>query len=387
MIDLAPTTVKIIAVTVVVVLITLRYYLTKVQSMSSFFRSIYSLIEPYLYISGTAVSNILARCNWTTDSYTPIPWFLRGASHTISAINRGAALPGSLFEREILMAANASTIAIDWFDHPEDMVKKYQGLLVIFNHGLNGGLSQGLIKSALSAAHPFKLGVCVVNLQGVCEVGMSSTSIGVGLSFILEYKSVTERIHQHVGASFPKTAVALSIGGVPVVEFLAQEKTSYSGLVLVSCPLHLGSFGVQDNVVTDHLLAEGKSTVKTNADVLTAKGNTANVAKAMDASSVNELIEAVGTKPWGHASIDSLLRAVDPHPHLDTITKPTLMVYAMDDEAIDFTTTVDLIRLCRNPNVAVAVTESGGHCGFHTIGGGWLADVISEFASNCSRVI
>lgn len=343
-------------------------------------------VGPYLYIGGEKISRILENCTWTTSSYIPIPWLTRGDAHTKSAIYRGEPLHEQQYEREILMAANTSTVSIDWFDHPENIVKKYLGLIVIFNHGLNGRLSNGVIRAVGEVAAIRKLGVCVVNLQGTSGLPMSSANIGIGLSFVVEYKAVTERLTQHVGASFPKTAVGMSIGGVPLIEYLGLEKGFFSGLILISCPLNLERFGLLDNVVTDYMMEEGRGILKANADYVT-KSEPEAVAKALEAITLNEFLNLTVAKRWGHANILAGYAAVDPYSHLDSMTRPTLLVYSLDDEAIDLTSTIDLLRLCRNRNIAVAVTEAGGHCGFRTLRKDWLATLVTEFADSASNAL
>lgn len=344
-------------------------------------------VGPYLYIGGDKISRILENCTWTTSSYIPTPWLTRGNSHTQSAINRGEPLREKQYEREILMAANTSTVSIDWFDHPENIVKEYLGLIVIFNHGLNGRLSNGVIRAVGEVAASRKLGVCVVNLQGTSGLPMSSANIGMGLSFIVEYKAVTERLTQHVGASFPKTAVGMSIGGVPLIEYLGLEKGFFSSLILISCPLNLERFGLLHNLVTDYMMEEGRCILKANADFVT-KSEPEAVTKALEAmTTLNEFLNLTVAKPWGHANILTGYAAVDPYSHLDSMTRPTLLVYALDDDAIDLTGTIDLLRLCRNRNIAVAVTEAGGHCGFRTLGKDWLATLVTEFADSASNAL
>ena len=328
------------------------------------------------------MSRILERCNWTTDSYIPSPLLVRGYSHMSAAMSHGSPVPEDAFEREMLRAPNGATVAIDWFDHPEDIVKKCRSLLVIFNHGLNGALSQTLIKSARALATEHKLGICVINIQGSSGVPLSSPQSSLGLSFIVELKAVVERINQHIGPQFPKTALALSIGGVPVVEFMDQEKSGFSSMVLVSCPMNLDRFG------TNELLVDiGKATLRASADDFTEHLGGDVIAKALDSVDLNEFLSHTIAKPWSHPGVSSFYSVVDPLHHLEVIRIPTLLIYALDDTDVDFIRTVDLIRLCRNDQIAFAVTEAGGHCGFQSLKPNWLMRAVCEFAvSSCKPV-
>ena len=368
-----------------VLTVVIWFFIKKIQSMSNF-SYIKHHLEPYLYMSGNNMSRVLERCGWTTSSYVSQPWLNSGNSHFKLAIARAVPLSEDSYERELLLAPNSSTISIDWFNHPEEISKRFHGLLVVFAHCLNGSLLTTLINSALRRAGSHKLSVCVVTVQGTNGVALSSDETGMSLSFIIEFKAATDRINQHLGASFPKAAVACSIGGIPVVEFLEVDRSAYSSLILVSCPLDLGRFLVDENEVTDYLLSQGKQVLKDNADVLT-RADIEEFSKATEATNLHDFLAYTVSRPRDKQGLSFLLRNVDPYKSLDTIRKPTLMIYALDDESIQFTSSVDLIRLCRNTNIAVAVTEEGGHCGFQTLESDWLAECICEFASSASKPV
>ena len=294
------------------------------------------------------------------------------------ALAKSEPLAEIAFERELLLAPNGSTVAVDWFNHPEDVVKDFQGIVIIFTHGLTRDLSRQLINSVLRQTPLQRLSVCIVTVQGSNGIALSSPQTGLRLSALIEFKAATERINQHLGSSFPKAAVACSIGAIPVVEYIEQEKSGYSSMILISTPLDVGRFAVDENEVTDYLLNQGKQILKDNADVLT-RSDIEDFSKATDATTLNEFL----THAVGKASIGTW----DPYRSLDAIQRPTLMLYALDDESIQFSTSIDLVRLCRNPNIAVAVTEVGGHCGFQFLQSDWLANCICEFASSASKPV
>ena len=292
-----------------------------------------------------------------------------------------------MYDREILMSPNSATVCIDWLDHPEDMVKKFHSLLIIVNHGLCTGFSNNLIRNVHQISGKHRLGVCVINFQGISDVAMTSSSIGMGLSFIVELKTALERINQHVGGNFPKVAVGLSIGAIPLLEYIGLEKNAFTSSILISCPLILERFMSNQCAATHAMVEEGKRVLKNNSEFVT-KSDPERVTKALEAENLDEFLTETITKPWGYSGLSPTLISADPIPRLDGVAKPTLMLYALDDESIDFTSSVDLFRLCKNPNIAVAVTEAGGHCGFSSLGNqSWLATVITEFALNSTRVI
>lgn len=324
------------------------------------------------------LSSVLERCSFCTDMYIPVPWLASGRAQTAAAVhNRSYGPADSSFQREILKAPNGSTVGIDWFDHPEDMNKKFAGLLIILNHGCNGCLLWPHLEAARGRAADFGLGCCVVTLQGVGGVPVTSPNVGFGLSFLVELKAIMERVNQHVGAHFPKVAMAFSLGGVPLVEFIGQEKTAFFSCAFVSLPMNLEKFCLAENAVTEHCLVEAKKLLKTNSEFLTG-WNLASSTRALDASSLTEFFDAIRQK----APTSGLYTAVNPAVTIDAIARPSLFVYAADDAAVEFYESVDLARMCRNRNIAVCVTENGGHCGFRTLTDSWLANACLDFLSS-----
>jgi predicted alpha/beta-fold hydrolase len=220
-------------------------------------------------------------------------------------------------------------------------------------------------------------------MQGLSGVHATTSSIGTGLSLIVELKAITERLNQHLGSHFPKSLVAFSIGGVPLIDYLSQDKANYISTVLVSTPLNLEKFCMGDNPATDACVEDVHKALKDNSDVLTT-WNVDLVSKAIKSATLAEYYAEIGSVIGSNSA--SIFHSVEPYSRLAQLTKPTLLIYALDDESIEFIKDVDIIQLCKNPNIAVCVTEDGGHCGFHTINRRcWLGSVILEYLSASMR--
>ncbi len=337
-------------------------------------------LGPYLYFSGTQMSRILEKCDWTTDSFAP----------TLSALLSNFIkhpVPTSFepmydlakCEREILNAPNGALLAIDWLDHPEEIAKKYHGIIVLVNHGCTQVLSRSIYQYLMQNAHQQDMGCCLVNLQGVNGVQATNASVGTGLSMIVELKAVTERIHQHLGSSFPKCLVSVSIGAIPVIEYLSQDRLNYSSACLISTPLNLQKWCSDATRATASCITSAKHVVKINADLLST-WNIHAASKASLATSLSDIFSALHTA--SSSSVSSLYNSIEPYSRLDQIAKPLLMFYSLDDESMSFHDDVDLLRLCRNPNIAVSVTEHGGHCEFKSLNNpDWLGKSVLEYLS------
>ncbi len=307
--------------------------------------------------------------------------FLSGDSFTSHVIGRGKPLQSNEFERELLKAPNGSTLSIDWMDSPESIPRKFIGLVVVFNHGYGGNIVDYVVRRIIGECHRHKLGCCIVNMQGVAGVPVSvkGPCTGLSLSYVIELKAVTERIVQHVGERFPKSALSLSLGGVPLIEYLSQDKHSYTSSVLISVPLDVERFAQSDNVVTRQCLHSAKSILKANADAMTEWDHEA-VRLAMEAQSIGEIHRVLKCRPL--PSFESM------HAALDVIEEPILLMHALDDDSVDFTRSVDLYRLCRNKNIAVSVTQVGGHCASVTVNNrstSWLGSAALEFVASSMR--
>jgi len=323
------------------------------------------------------MSRILEKCEWTTDSFAPS--FASLFPHTLNrgtASSSPAAYRSMSHEREFLNAPNGAILAIDWFDHPEEIAKKYHGLVVLVNHGCTQNSSQAIFDYVVEHSHQLDVGCCIVNLQGVNGVQTNNTSLGTGLSMIIELKAVTERIHQHLGANFPKSLVAVSLGGIPVIEYLSQDKVNYSSACLISTPLNIPKWCSTNSLPVLRCIESAKMVMKDNADQLT-KLNIQAVTKASHATTLSDIFNALHT-----TNVSSWYNSLEPYSRLDQISKPLLMFYAIDDESMSFLDDVDLMRLCRNQNIAVSVTEYGGHCDFHVLNRkSWIGLCVLEYLS------
>jgi len=348
-----------------------------------FLLSITGYLGPYLYFSGSHVSRLLERCGWTTETYAPSPFIFNGFGHTQRTIQASLSSHTEYFEREILTAPNGSTLGIDWYDHPEDMAKKYHGIIVILNHGCTQRLSKSIIRHIIRGSQKEGVGCCVINMQGVNDVPSTTTSIGTSLSLIVELKAITERLNQHLGSHFPKSIVAFSIAGIPLIDYLSQDKGNYTSTSLVSTPLALKNFCMGDNVSSDACVADVHDLIKANSDILTS-WNLDVTSKVAKATTLAEFYDGIGSVSGSTAA--SFFHSLEPYSRISQIAKPIILFYALDDESIQFTRDVDLIRLCKNPNVAVCVTEHGGHCGFHTLSEpNWIGSAVLEYLSASMR--
>ena len=172
----------------------------------------------------------------------------------------------------------------------------------------------------------------------------------------------------------------MSIGAIPVIQYLAQDKLNYSSACFISAPLNLSKWCGSDTCATTECRDAAIGCVKENSEMLT-KWNIQAVTKASNSVSLSDYFTAMHVQN-SSPNVSSLFNSLEPYSRLDQITKPLLMSYALDDESIAFSEDVDLLRLCRNPNIAVAVTEHGGHAEFCTINKqSWIGQSVLEFIS------
>ena len=305
-------------------------------------------LELYLYFSGDEISRILERC--TLDTYIPSPWLFCGGLQTRVAIGSVTVPFVREYQREILKARNGSTVSIDWFDHPEEMNKKFAGLLLIMNHACNGNMT--LVNSAISLCGEYNLGCCLITMPGISDLPLSFSNAGFNLSLLPELEATMERVNQHVGVHFPKVGLGFSLGGIPLLEFSEfAGKSAFFATAYVSLPINIEQFLIDETLVTTHCLRQMQSVVRANSEFLTSV-NPAWCAQAMEATSLKEFLQS--TCP-------------NPEVLLTNQNRPTLLVFAIDDVAVPFFDSVDLIKLTKNKQIAIVVTENGGHCGFKTV--------------------
>ena len=341
---------------------------------------IFAVQRPYLYFKSADITRFFERCKTPTSTVWPTPFlalYRTGILQTLfGATFRGqdSPLDGVLHERVNL--PKRDEVTLDWLS-PSD--GQGIGVLVLLNHGYGGRLVNGLIRDiALKGKCMQHMHVVIVSILGIESLSLNWTSV-------LQL-AVTE-IEGRVGVNLPKTLIAFSLGGIPAVKFalhLQQQNPTqaFAAIALVSLPLEdvvKGSMA-RSNVASNLMLGFGKEIIKDYADIATTKWPEL-VTKAIDSVTLaefhNKFIAVSFDQGAGENNLIINL--------VDQLTSPCVLFYALDDPFIDFSSSVDLVRLIRKPEIVTVVTEQGGHCGFFVGLRGvdrWISDYALDFITS-----
>ena len=161
--------------------------------------------------------------------------------------------------------------------------------------------------------------------------------------------------------------VGFSLGGAIVMDFLARRAQAVRPIcaVTVSAPLALGAAVrrmMRPRNVLYHrwLLARMKAAVSTGAARVSGRERAA----VLDARTIREFDDAFTAPRNGFADADDYYARCSVQGVLDRVETPTLLLQARNDPWIPSAPYEDVGRSAR-PHMAVALTEDGGHVGFH----------------------
>lgn len=161
--------------------------------------------------------------------------------------------------------------------------------------------------------------------------------------------------------------VGFSLGGAIVLDFLARRARAARPIcaVTVSAPLALGAAVrrmMRPRNVLYHrwLLARMKDAVSTGPARVSGRERAA----VLDARTIREFDDAFTAPRNGFADADDYYSRCSVQGVMDRVETPTLLLHARNDPWIPSAPYEHVDRNAQ-PHVAVALTDDGGHVGFH----------------------
>jgi predicted alpha/beta-fold hydrolase len=221
------------------------------------------------------------------------------------------------------------------------------GTVLIFNHGTWLPHVQGMLVELTQKLIQNHFSVAIISPKEInCLFGISARK---------ETLEVIEEIKQINGRDQRILFLGCSIGALPFLDFLASEKSSTEihAACFVCAPIFKISQNLSSNPKDTFISRLFSQSIK---DALKSRKSESNHQLEIQGElngTVKETIEnIIGFESFKSADIQ-----------VENISCPTLLIFSADDPLIDFDT-VDLVSLYHNTNIATAVTEIGGHCGF-----------------------
>lgn len=331
--------------------------------------AVFIMHRPYIYFKGDRINRFFEKCDAPTSSFAPHPFLcLPGSSGSLQTYNcnkyvRNRTIKMHIFTEKVKESSGAE-ITLDWFtckpitqDSPQFRIgvdtKDKHGILVIVKHPLSGSQAAQAIES-MTSTPDFQ--VCVVTLPiGTCSHACSSSPC-LGNACI---PIATETIVKRTGNS-PRVILGIGIGGMHVLDYLTRS-------------------GIDPHYQAAAFISAGYPTMHA-CNVYSAKnfikggGSDLGSEKLWcEASSGNECCFGDSSKSSAAAVLDGL-------------NIPTLLLHAIDDPLVDVNT-LDILKGLKNPLVAFAITEQGGHCGWCDLKGErWSEKLVFEFLEHAIAI-
>jgi len=284
--------------------------------------------------------------------------------------------------REVLELPDGDVTAVDWVT--ETLALPRIAPLLVILHGLEGSAESSYARMLMHSATVLGWHCCVMHFRDCGDyTNRLPRRYHAGetndVRYFLEELEASERYG-------PMVAVGYSLGGNVLLKYLgeAAETTSLRGAVAICAPLNLHECAEALNigfsrVYQYYLIKRMKSAVRRKFDRHTAAFDWQ---RAMAAKTFAEFDDAVTAPLHGFDGKQDYYDRCSSVNYLSAITKPTLVINALDDPFMTADVIPDEVSL--SESVTLEVSAHGGHVGFIDGGTPWspsfyLPDRITGF--------
>lgn len=289
------------------------------------------------------------------------------------------------YERNRYVRERVKTSDDDFIDLDWKLPSNMNSLVVLF-HGLEGSSRSHYIEYMVSTLHANRIGSVVMHFRGCSgEPNLQPISYHSGATFDAEF--VIPLVKSRY-PSIPLFAVGFSLGGNMLLKLISkQSNIPIQACVSVSAPLDL--------LASSEAINFGFSRFYQNHLMTSMKANLLKKMEKVDLSGILQIgkteIKRLKTFREFDQHITSVLHGFDGADDyylkcsaifdLNKISKPTLIIHALDDPFMDERVIPDASQL--NKNTAYEYSIRGGHVGFLKALSGqsrlWLPERICAF--------
>ncbi|XP_057309633.1 phospholipase ABHD3-like isoform X2 [Hydractinia symbiolongicarpus] len=308
------------------------------------------------------------------EHWWPTFWAFNTHFQTITRV-LFKAKPHISYKREILNTPDHGQFSLDWLDPDEDNDKfpdpAVRPTLVVLP-GITGCSDASYVRTVIIEAEKMGFRALVFNNRGMGKTDLKTPRTfcacnGEDLEFVLE----------HVAKKYPESPLiifAVSLGGMVLTNYMAQvgsPKARVVGALVISAPWDsfksTASLEKPLNwlIYNRHLANNLKNIVTENLDVFQEDDQLPyKLEDVMKATSIREFDEQFTSKTFGFPSChDYYTESSLSLKPLEKIQIPMLFLNARDDPfAPEESIPLDAIK--KNPNMAIILTDYGGHIGF-----------------------
>ncbi|XP_054739830.1 phospholipase ABHD3-like [Anastrepha obliqua] len=300
-----------------------------------------------------------------SEKYWPTFWCLGGAAQMLIAnAIRQLVLPKINYRREILKLKDGGELALHWLEAG----CSENAPCIILIPGLIGEPQTDYVRSLATIANKAGLRVVLCNYRGLGGVTLKTPRF-----YTLNcYEDLAEAI-RHVHEKLPKDCklgcVALSLGTFMLGAYLAQEEEASKYLtaaMMISPPCDI-KFGVINlekpyfNKIFNHSMMREVLKLFKHYSIL--RKSNIDVDLVLTSKTLGAFINNLLVKSSLFASLEECYEDAKLHNKLGNITIPLLCLCAADD-IFQPIQALPLEIVEKSSNVAMVLSEYGGHIGF-----------------------
>lgn len=303
------------------------------------------------------------------SDFKPARWLRNRHLQTIYPALPWAYRPRPNLRREALELPDGDVTAVDWVVNATELPNTAPLLVIL--HGLEGSAESAYARMLMQTAKRLGWHCCVMHFRD-CGDYTNRLPRRYHAGETNDVRYFLSKLDDS-GLYGPLVAVGYSLGGNVLLKYLGEsaDDTPLKAASAVCVPLNLHRCSEALNtgfskLYQYHLIKRMKSAVRRKFDPHTAAFNWQ---RAMDAKTFDEFDDAVTAPLHGFGGKQDYYDRCSSLHYLTTITKPTLIINALDDPFMtpDVVPAPDRLSDC----VTLEISEHGGHVGFIDGGTPW----------------
>ena len=303
------------------------------------------------------------------SSFSPARWLTNRHAQTVYAALPWAYRYRPEMRREILDLPDGDATAVDWLASSTQPPGS-QPLLVIL-HGIEGSSKSAYARMLIQAAETLDWRCCVLHFRDCGKYrNRLPRRYHAGQTGDIRYFLASLKA---AGQTGPVLAAGYSLGGNVLLKYLGEvaDETPLAAAAAICVPLDLYlcsealNQGIS-NIYQRYLINRMKKAIRQKFDCHTAAFDWN---RAMRASTFAEFDDAVTAPLHGFAGMNDYYERCSARHYLKTVTRPTLIVNALDDPFMMPDVIPSRDRL--SPSITLEISNGGGHVGFIEGGTPW----------------
>lgn len=315
---------------------------------------------------------LLNNCSTIRNRFYPTIWCTSAVGQSFLAKFMRARVPELRFRREYLTTADGAQISLDWLvNNPSipDILTDEKKPIAFIIPGITGHSQSDYLRKMLSDINELGYKVVVFNSRGrggnaLLNPKLYCATNDEDIKMSMAYVKVL-----HPNAKI--VSLGLSFGGVLLSRYLinagAESVPDAALIVCASFDITVTAKNMEKSwfnlffnyaftrYICNEVIQIHKHVLQLTPDI--------NYADIMKCKHMREFDEKFTIKTWGFKSTDQYYKAGSNFDTLSQVQVPTLCINAVDD-IIAPIPSLPLETAQQRKNVAIAVTNRGGHMGF-----------------------